>query len=1125
MDYDPLADIVAEVDAAEALDLDFANDVAANSMSDDSDLDEPKALPAPRAPIHALRQQQPAYPSVNAGPSYRAGSGPQRARAPVTPSTRAPMTPTPRAQVQASAGRGGRVVYGVSRPGAEAAFFIAQWRKPQMKKHSTCAAPCGTWDGDAYLKIEGSRVTMISEGGDKNLGTSALTGGLPTPGTELRIGQYECEVDCAITEEQFRKSTSCLNGAAGGKPAPGIVPVGHSPTPHAPARSSFKAPLQAQRPKFGAPFLPPRAAVPIASLHAPESDRPQPVAESSAAPERRAIDISQFYAKPQARKINIGEKSSKDRHKWGGALHDPFAPDAVVLQRPDDEEAKRVGQEVNDVVVDPMLGQRLREHQKDGVKFMYRCIMGYTGSNAEGCILADEMGLGKTLQTITLIHTLLKQSPWASKKSIISKAVIVCPVTLVKNWANEFKKWCPRDIGVLAVASADVNLTPFTFNNTKQVLIIGYERQNFGSIIKTLKRIILTGTPVQNDLGEFWSLANFACPGVFGTYPAFKKQYETPILRAREPKCPFAEVENGKMRSDELRNLTSEFVLRRTNEVMENFLPPKHEYVVFVAPTQLQLDVYDRLFSNSDVKAVLGGDKPTNCLAMIGLLRKVANSPTLLRKKDKDEEKADSVTSVISTALHALPQGLRTHDASISGKLSVLQRMLACVQQSGHEKIVVVSSWTTTLDIIETMCRKMRYPLLRLDGDTKAKDRQPFIDQFNRGSRDSSMVFLLSAKAGGAGVNLIGANRLVLFDSDWNPSTDLQAMARIHRDGQKKPVYIYRLLTTNTIDEKIYQRQLTKTGLSNQMLERGETKKGGKDSFTLAELKDIFSINLHTDGCGTHDLLGCQCLTADYKQRVLDDGAEIKQQDGSSDDEQRKGFLSASQYDPKPTPKMIRKAAVDQAAKLASLKDWTHHDTFDPISFRDLADDLLLHILTKDYKPSRDAKSVTGASTPTTVCSDLPSPSMANVSLGDETGDGGDSDEDDANDVDSEAAGRRANGNSSAREESDADDSDTLQPSAAAGKRKRALEHKSRSSRSAKSSRVASEASRPNSDDGAGMDLDVKVPKAKGDKRKSKHASRMLDLDVKRHNLRDMAESGQGGRVTMVFEKVSKAEL
>lgn len=184
-------------------------------------------------------------------------------------------------------------------------------------------------------------------------------------------------------------------------------------------------------------------------------------------------------------------------------------------------------------------------------------------------------------------------------------------------------------------------------------------------------------------------------------------------------------------------------------------------------------------------------------------------------------------------------------DPSISGKMLLLKNMLELLQRNTDEKVVLVSNYTSTLDSLDKLCNRYKWSTLRLDGSTAQKDRQDLVDRFNRSSQRESFVFLLSAKAGGVGLNLIGwvihrrpasdhslnshrrASRLVLFDSDWNPSTDLQAMARIHRDGQKRHVYIYRFLTTGTIDEKIYQRQITKLGLSDQLMGSSSGKRGG----------------------------------------------------------------------------------------------------------------------------------------------------------------------------------------------------------------------------------------------------------------------------------------------------------
>jgi DNA repair and recombination protein RAD54B len=148
----------------------------------------------------------------------------------------------------------------------------------------------------------------------------------------------------------------------------------------------------------------------------------------------------------------------------------------------------------------------------------------------------------------------------------------------------------------------------------------------------------------------------------------------------------------------------------------------------------------------------------------------------------------------------------------------------------------------------------MDYTFLRLDGSTPASKRQDLVDRFNRSPPSNAFVFLLSAKAGGVGLNLIGASRLVLFDLDWNPATDIQAMARIHRDGQKRPCYIYRMLTQGAMDEKIFQRQVSKTGLADSIVDG----KSGASGFTKEELRDLFTFD-EREECQTHELLGCEC--------------------------------------------------------------------------------------------------------------------------------------------------------------------------------------------------------------------------------------------------------------------------
>lgn len=174
----------------------------------------------------------------------------------------------------------------------------------------------------------------------------------------------------------------------------------------------------------------------------------------------------------------------------------------------------------------------------------------------------------------------------------------------------------------------------------------------------------------------------------------------------------------------------------------------------------------------------------------------------------------------------------------LGGKLMLLDIILASLKSSTDDKIVLVSNYTQTLDLFERLCRKRGYRYVRLDGSMSIKKRSKVVDGFNDPNSDQ-FIFMLSSKAGGCGLNLIGANRLVMFDPDWNPANDDQAMARVWRDGQKKPCYIYRMLATGSIEEKIFQRQTHKKALSNTVVDKNED---AERHFTKDDLRDLFKL-------------------------------------------------------------------------------------------------------------------------------------------------------------------------------------------------------------------------------------------------------------------------------------------
>ncbi|KAA8916829.1 hypothetical protein TRICI_000948 [Trichomonascus ciferrii] len=642
--------------------------------------------------------------------------------------------------------------------------------------------------------------------------------------------------------------------------------------------------------------------------------------------------------------------------KKSGARHDPNREGAIVFPRP--PPSKAGGSEVVDVVLDPILGGKLRPHQVDGVKFLYECVMGYRDNmGGRGALLADDMGLGKTLMTISLLWTLFKQSPYQGKNFVIKKAVVVCPVTLIDNWKREFTRWLGSLRLRLFVVNAKADVREFVNSNVYQVMVVGYDRlriasevlkkANFDIIVcdeaqklknsdskatksilalDTPRRVMLSGTPIQNNLSEFYAMADFLNPGVLGKANEFKKEYETPILRAQDPHVTQKIKDRGEEKLNELIQKTKGFVLRRTAETIKGFLPPRTETILFCTPTEVQREDYLQALQSQEIKESIETLGKITALVAITKLKKICNSPLLNSSRKK------------------------SNSSMLSGKLAILKLMLLKLRQETDEKVVIVSTSTKALDLVELMLEHLKLTSIRLDGSTKTTDRQKFVDQFNNSSSTQLFAFLLSAKSGGTGLNLIGASRLFLIDGDWNPTVDEQAMARIHRDGQKRPVYIYRLLLTGTIDEKIYQRQITKKGLASRFMEDSATGSDGgvgdksSNSFTSEELQDLFKLHEHTI-CNTHDLLGCAC-SQDGAEAVISQNTNGSDSGSDNTPEGLGGFMNANEVAEKGpyVPKRLR-----ASERLKRLLEYRHINPQpllnDDVKLSNVGDEVLQSVL------------------------------------------------------------------------------------------------------------------------------------------------------------------------------------
>uniref|UniRef100_H3DLZ1 RAD54 homolog B n=1 Tax=Tetraodon nigroviridis TaxID=99883 RepID=H3DLZ1_TETNG len=733
-----------------------------------------------------------------------------------------------------------------------ARYFSVMWCKASKKKHKR-------WEGDAVLVVRGRTATLKDmEGKDIGKGSGYKVSVLASlcEGETLMIGGKEAEVMGVISPEDFAKGR-CFQDSQAAQTEPEAK---SGPQPSSAHGSVSK------------PFCPPTSL---------RGDR------GGCRPEE--------------------EQTCKPRH-------DPTAPGALVMPRPSSTHQwsnNKSGLPVVDVVMDPHLNVHLRPHQREGLVFLYECVMGMRSAGCHGAILADEMGLGKTLQSVALSWTLLKQGPYGGRP-VVKRVLVVTPGSLVQNWGKEFNKWLGRERIQVFTVDQDHRMEHFVSSPLHSVLVISYEmllrcleqvqKVDFGLIvcdeghrlknssIKTSsalnslscsRRVILTGTPVQNDLQEFYAIIEFVNPGILGSSTAYRRVYEEPILRSRQPSCAEEERVLGEERAAELSRLTGTFTLRRTQEIINRYLPPRLDWTLFCAPSPLQLHVYQRLLCHRVFTSCLqAGAQAHTHLACITALKKLCNHPALLYSAVQEEPTGGSEEPSFYDGLAELsPESYSSGELSTadSGKLLVLSELLGAIRQlSPSDRVVVVSNYTKTLDLLQDLCVGLGYTF-RLDGHMPTGQRQRLVDSFNS-PFSQNFLFLLSSKAGGLGLNLVGASHLVLYDIDWNPANDIQAMARVWRDGQKKTVHIYRLLTAGTIEERVFQRQVSKQGLSGTVVDLG--KAAEHTSFSTNELRDLFSL---TDTpCLTHDLLGCSCsmdvfkVPAEEERRVPDRPCQLR---------------------------------------------------------------------------------------------------------------------------------------------------------------------------------------------------------------------------------------------------------
>ncbi|ORY40113.1 hypothetical protein BCR33DRAFT_369891 [Rhizoclosmatium globosum] len=487
-------------------------------------------------------------------------------------------------------------------------------------------------------------------------------------------------------------------------------------------------------------------------------------------------------------------------------------------------------------------GVELREYQVriEGVEWMHKLWSKQVG----GAILADEMGLGKTIQTISFLLLLHRSAP-------SSRFLVVTPLSLIENWADEFQKFAaPSSVNVVKytgskeergllrekIASKDLpfDVLLVTYENvstdidfirsfdwTALIVDEAHRLKNPLSLLHTTLltllpppfKLLLTGTPVQNNLNELESLLSFSCPRVFGESPP-----DGTLARLYGGSNKDSETTRNKALKD-LNTLIRPFMLRREKETVLT-LPPMKETILYTPMTDLQKKLYKSILTK-DMSAFDTGKK-TALMNVLMQLRKCCNHPYLF------------------DGIEPEPFQPGNHLYESSGKLFLLDSLLSHLHKSKH-RVLLFSQMTHMLDILQDYLAYRNYSAVRLDGSIRGQERHAAVTSFTDGDT-GAFVFLLSTRAGGVGLNLTTADTVIFFDSDFNPMMDMQAAARAHRIGQTKPVSVIRLLSEGSVEEVIFKRARAKRSLSDAVVSTSTTSASSSITDALKSPTDIISM-------------------------------------------------------------------------------------------------------------------------------------------------------------------------------------------------------------------------------------------------------------------------------------------
>lgn len=519
-------------------------------------------------------------------------------------------------------------------------------------------------------------------------------------------------------------------------------------------------------------------------------------------------------------------------------------------------------------------GGTMRDYQVAGLNWLISL-----HENGISGILADEMGLGKTLQTISFVGYL------RFLRGITGPHLVAVPKSTLDNWKREFAKWVPEiDVFVLQGQKDeraalirdrledekfDVCITSYEMilrekSHLKkfawQYIIIDEahriknEESSLAQIIRMFNsrnRLLITGTPLQNNLHELWALLNFLLPDVFGDAAAFDEWFS-------------GQEEDSDTVVQQLHKVLRPFLLRRVKADVEKSLLPKKEVNLYIGMSEMQVNWYKKILEK-DIDAVNGAagkkESKTRLLNIVMQLRKCCNHPYLFDGAEPGP-----------------PYTTDEHLITNASKMVMLDKLLKRMKAKGS-RVLIFSQMSRLLDILEDYAVFREYKYCRIDGSTAHEDRIAAIDEYNKEGSEK-FLFLLTTRAGGLGINLTSADIVVLFDSDWNPQADLQAMDRAHRIGQTKQVYVYRFVTENAIEEKVLERAAQKLRLDQLVIQQGRAQQPVKNAAGKDELltmiqhgaEKVFQAQGAAGAAGTGD------ITEDDFDAIMKRGEERTQE-------------------------------------------------------------------------------------------------------------------------------------------------------------------------------------------------------------------------------------------------------